>query len=175
MNKIVLIGFRCVGKTTIGEKLAKILGWNFIDLDTEIQRKEKKTIKKMVEEKGWEYFRRLEKEEMKRLENLKNVVVALGGGSVYHQEELEALSKKSLVVWLYASTEVILKRIKEDEKTASQRPVLKNLDLEKEITEVLKERIPLYEKFSHIRIDTDKASPEEVVKKIFKKIEEVLK
>uniref|UniRef100_A0A7V6CE73 Shikimate kinase n=1 Tax=Thermodesulfobacterium geofontis TaxID=1295609 RepID=A0A7V6CE73_9BACT len=170
MDRIVLIGFRCVGKTTIGKKLAKVLDWKFLDLDKEIQKKLGKTIKELVEEKGWDYFRKIEKEEMKRLKELKKIVIALGGGSILHQEEMGNLSKNSLVVWLYSSPEVILKRMKKDKKTFSQRPALKNLDLEKEIIEVLKERMPLYEKFSHFRIDTDKLDIEETVKKILEKL-----
>lgn len=172
MNKVILIGFRCVGKTTIGKKLSEALNWNFLDLDEEIQKKTGKSIKELVEEKGWEYFRTLEKDEMKKLKKLKNVVIALGGGSVIHEKEMENLFKESFVVWLWANPDVILDRIKEDEKTASQRPSLKNLDLKSEIEEVLKERYPLYEKFSHLRIDTDKFSVKEAVKKILEKMQE---
>ncbi|PMP67079.1 MAG: shikimate kinase [Thermodesulfobacterium geofontis] len=170
MNKIILIGFRCVGKTTIGKRLAEILNWEFLDLDILIQEKFGKTIKEIVEERGWEYFRKIEKEEMKKFEKLKNAVIALGGGSVIHKEEMEGLLKDSLVVWLYSSPEVILKRMKEDEKTFYQRPALKNLDLEKEINEILEERIPLYERFSHFRLNTDKISIEEAAKKILEKL-----
>lgn len=170
MNKIILIGFRCVGKTTIGKRLAEILNWKFLDLDALIQEKIGKTIKEIVEEKGWRYFRKIEKEEMKKLERLKDTVIALGGGSVIHKEEMEKLLEDSLVVWLYSSPEIILKRMKEDEKTFHQRPALKNSNLEKEIEEVLRERMPLYERFSHFRLNTDKISIEEAVKKILEKL-----
>jgi shikimate kinase len=170
MDRIILIGFRCVGKTTIGKKLAEVLEWKFLDLDEEIQKKLGKTIKEIVEEKGWSYFRKIEKEDMKKLKELKKIVIALGGGSVLHKEEMENLLENSFIVWLYSSPEVIIKRIKEDEKTFFQRPALKNLDLEKEILEVLKERMPLYEKFSHFRIDTDKLDIESAVKKILEKL-----
>lgn len=170
MNKIILIGFRCVGKTTIGRKLAQVLNWNFLDLDIVIQEKIGKTIREIVEEKGWEYFRKTESEEMKKLRELENVVIALGGGSVIHKDEMEKLLEDSLVVWLHSSPEVILKRMKEDERTLNQRPALKNLELEKEIEEVLRERIPLYEKFSHLRIDTGEMGIEEVIKKILEKL-----
>uniref|UniRef100_A0A7C4NTT0 Shikimate kinase n=1 Tax=Thermodesulfobacterium geofontis TaxID=1295609 RepID=A0A7C4NTT0_9BACT len=170
MDKIILIGFRCVGKTTIGKKLAEVLEWKFLDLDEEIQKKLGKTIKEIVKEKGWGYFRKIEKEEMKKLRELKEIVIALGGGSVLHQEEMENLLENSLVVWLHSSPEVIIKRIKEDEKTSFQRPSLKNLDLEKEIFEVLKERIPLYEKFHNFRIDTDNLNIESAVKEILEKL-----
>ena len=170
MDKIVLIGFRCVGKTTIGRRLAETLNWKFLDLDIEIQKETEKTIKELVEEKGWDYFRKVEKESMKKLKDMKNVVIALGGGSVIHEDEMKLLFKKSFIVWLYSSPEVILERMKKDKKTISQRPSLKNSGLEKEIRDVLKERIPLYEKFSHFKIDTDDIDVEGAVEKILKNI-----
>lgn len=170
MDKIVLIGFRCVGKTTIGKRLAKALNWKFLDLDIEIQKETKKTIKELVEEKGWDYFRKVEKKSMKKLKDMKNVVIALGGGSVIHEDEMKLLFKKSFIIWLYSSPEVILERMKKDKKTISQRPSLKNSGLEKEIRDVLKERIPLYEKFSHFKIDTDDIDEEGAVEKILKNI-----
>lgn len=170
MNKIILIGFRCVGKTTVGKKLAEALNWKFLDLDIEIQKETKKTIKELVEEKGWDYFRKVERDLMKRLEEMENVIIALGGGSVIHEEEMKKLLDKSFIVWLYSSPEVILERIKRDEKTFFQRPPLKNFNLEREIKEVLKERLPLYEKFSHFKIHTDIVSVEKAVEEILKKI-----
>ena len=168
MDKIILIGFRCTGKTTIGKKLAEVLNWKFLDLDVEIQKKTGKTIKEMVEEKGWEFFRNLEKKEMENLYDLKRVVIALGGGGVLHQKEMEKLKEKSLVIWLFTPEEVILQRLRQDEKTSSQRPALSNTSLEEEIRNILKEREPLYEKFSHFKIDTSENIVGKTVDKILK-------
>ena len=93
VSKIVLIGFRATGKTSVGKELAQILKWNFLDLDEYIQNKTKKSIKKIVEENGWEYFRKIEKECMKEIIDLSNTVVALGGGAVLHEEEMKQLKK----------------------------------------------------------------------------------
>jgi shikimate kinase len=56
MDKIVLIGFRATGKTSVGKKLAEALNWRFVDLDEEIQKKAGKSIKEIVEEGGWQAF-----------------------------------------------------------------------------------------------------------------------
>ncbi|WP_038057135.1 shikimate kinase AroL [Thermodesulfobacterium hydrogeniphilum] len=170
MNKIILIGFRCSGKTTIGKKLAEALNWEFLDLDIEIQKKIGKTIKKMVEEFGWQFFRDLEKKEMQSLVNIKNTVVALGGGAVLHEEEMKRLKEKGIIIWLYAPFETILKRIKEDKKTEFQRPALTEKSLEEEIKTILKEREPLYKNFSHIKIDTSKEPAEKIIEKIIKEV-----
>ena len=166
MDKIVLIGFRATGKTSVGKKLAEALNWRFVDLDEEIQKKAGKSIKEIVEEGGWQAFRDLEKKEMQSLINLKEVVIALGGGGVLHKKEMENLKEKSLVVWLYASEEVILQRIKKDAKSLSQRPALSNASLEEEVKNILKERTPLYEKFCHFKINTSNISIQKVTQKI---------
>lgn len=169
MNKIVLIGFRATGKTSIGKALAEKLNWKFLDLDEEIQKRTKKSIKEIVEEGGWEKFRSLEKEFLKEILDLENMVLALGGGSVLHQKEMSELREKSFVVWLFASKETILERMERDTKTSSQRPNLTNLcNLEEEIERLLKEREKLYNNFSHVKIDTSKKDILEIVEEIFK-------
>lgn len=170
MNKIVLIGFRATGKTSIGASLAQKLNWKFLDLDEEIQRRTKKSIREIVEEEGWETFRSLERKLLEEIKNLENIVIALGGGSVLHQKEMSDLKQKSLVIWLWASKEIILERIKVDSKTLSQRPSLTNLQtLEEEVENLLKEREKLYNNFSHVKIDTSKKSIFEIVEEILNK------
>lgn len=175
-ERIILIGFRCSGKTTLGKLLSKRLNWHFIDMDEEIQKREGKTIREIVEEKGWEYFRKLEKDYMRTLLNFKQAVLSLGGGAVLHHEELEKLKKRSFTVWLKASLSEILNRMKVDHKTTEQRPSLTNLSLEEELEKILKEREPLYHRFSDISIDTDNKNLEMIVEEIireFKSFKEV--
>jgi len=167
-NKVILIGYRACGKTTIGRELAKRLNWEFFDLDDVIQKKEGKSISEMVKTFGWEYFRKLEKETLKEFVGKKEVVLAPGGGAVMHEDIMKELKAESFVVWLWAPVEVILERLAKDTKTASQRPSLTNLGLKKEVEEVLKKRTPLYEKFSHIKVDTASLSVEEAVSEILK-------
>lgn len=172
-ERIILIGFRGTGKTTIGELLSKKLQWQFMDMDKEIQKEEKKTIKEIVEEKGWEYFRSIEKIYMKKVLTLKKFVISLGGGAVLHQEEMNKLKETSLVVWLKASSSEILKRLYSDKKTTTQRPNLTDLPFDQEIEKILKEREPLYRKFSHFSIDTENKTPEIIVKEITLRLKEV--
>lgn len=167
MNKIVLIGFRTVGKTSIGKILAERLNWEFLDLDEEIQKRTEKSIKEIVEEKGWEGFRSLEKELLREILNTKKRVIALGGGSILHKDEMLELKKKSFIVWLYADKETILKRMKEDFRTLSQRPPLTNFStLEEEVEKLLKEREKLYNYFSHVKINTSQKNISEIVEEI---------
>ena len=152
--KILLVGFRGAGKTTLGEELANKLGLPFLDADREIEKKEGRTIREMVEKEGWPYFRKLEKDFLRGLLSKDNLVCALGGGAVLHEEEMEALSRESFIIWVKASLDKIKERILKDKKTLTQRPSLTGLSFEEELEKVYKEREPLYKKWAHLEVDT---------------------
>ncbi len=164
--RIVLIGFRATGKTTVGRLLAEALGLPFIDLDTYLEGSFGKSIAQVVAEKGWAYFRAREKEALREMASRRPLVLACGGGAVLHQEEMARLAQDSLIIWLKASKEVVARRLAQDAKTAAQRPALKGKDPLVEIEAVLAEREPLYRKFAHLALDTEKLLPTEVVEKI---------
>ncbi|AIH03673.1 MULTISPECIES: shikimate kinase [Thermodesulfobacterium] len=170
MDKVLLIGFRAVGKTTVGRLLSRALNWDFIDTDQEVQNISGKTIKEIVETEGWETFRRIEKEVLVRLVDRKKIVIALGGGGILHQQEIKALKSKALVVWLKASPETIIERMLKDEKTLKERPKLTSEDLTSEVLQVLKLREPLYREFADLSIDTEQKSPKEILDLILKQL-----
>ena len=61
VSRIYLVGFMGSGKTTVGRRLAKKLGWKFIDLDEEIERYERRTVADIFRQDGEAYFRQLER------------------------------------------------------------------------------------------------------------------
>lgn len=163
MKKILLIGFRGTGKTTLGMKIAKALGWEFIDADEELERNTGKSIREMVLERGWTYFRELEKEYLKSLLGKSKIVCALGGGAILHREEMESLKQESLVIGLKADLVDIKERLMRDPKTLSQRPSLTSLDWEREVETLYAERLPRYEELAHVMFNTSEMSTEELV------------
>jgi len=164
--KILLIGFRGAGKTTLGKELAKSLNLSFLDADEEIEKEEGRSIKEIVEKEGWAYFRSLEKAFLRRLVKRKDLVCALGGGAVIHEEEMEVLSKESIILWVKATLEKIKERIIKDEKTKSQRPALTSLSFEEELERLYIEREPLYQKWAHVVVDTTYDNLDSLVNKI---------
>lgn len=168
-SKILLIGFRATGKTTIGRRVAELLGWEFRDADEEIEKSIGKSIKEIVEEKGWPFFRELEREYLKDLQRLKRVVCALGGGAVLHQEEIKVLGEDSFIVALKADLGVIKDRLKKDYKTLTQRPSLTPFDWETEVEKLYVERLPYYENMAHIVLDTSNTSVENLAVRIVEK------
>ncbi len=163
---LILVGYRAVGKTTLGQRLAECLGYEFLDTDHLICHEANKPIQKIVEEGGWELFRRYEKDILVTLSEKKRCVIATGGGAILHRSEWQELRALSTVIWLTATREVLMQRLQNDGSTVTMRPTLTGKGVTEELEEVLTFREPLYEATSHFSIDTGKISIEEGVKKI---------
>lgn len=93
MTKIVLIGYRASGKTSVGADLAEKLGVPFFDTDDLVFKFTGRTIKQMVEESGWEAFREAECRVIRKLADPGSFVIALGGGAVMDEKNVEILKK----------------------------------------------------------------------------------
>lgn len=153
-NKVILTGYRATGKSSVGKKLAARLAVEFLDTDSVIEKRQGCSIRKMVEEHGWDFFRTQEKHLLEELVAKKNVVIATGGGAILHQDIWQRLKNTGLTVWLTADLQTICKRLAADASTEDLRPSLTGQDIQKEITTVLAEREPLYRKGSHLAINT---------------------
>ena len=94
---IVLIGYRCCGKTSAGRSIAESLGREFIDTDEMIIEKAGCSIDEIVSGHGWEYFRRLENDIIKSVSSMENMVIATGGGVVTDAETLRILRPMDLL------------------------------------------------------------------------------
>ena len=76
---IVLIGYRCSGKTTVGNIIASHLGREFMDTDNLIMEETACPIDRIIQRRGWDYFRRLESRIIKRVARNRHAVIATGG------------------------------------------------------------------------------------------------
>ncbi|OIN95474.1 MAG: hypothetical protein AUJ48_03080 [Deltaproteobacteria bacterium CG1_02_45_11] len=169
---LFLIGYRCTGKTTVGKALANILGWPFLDADSELVKEYGRTITEIVAQEGWNSFREKEKSITKKLCALDKHVIASGGGVVLNRENVENMKKGGTIVWLKATPEIIKERITQDETTKDSRPSLTAKGLIAEIEETLAARNPLYEKAMDFCIDTDALSIGDICGIIIKKMNE---
>jgi len=152
--KIVLIGYRCTGKTTAGKRIAERLGLPFYDTDELIQGQSGKSVRGIVEEEGWAAFRAVEKKIVKQLPTLGDGVIAAGGGAIMDAENREVLHDTGFCVWLTADERTVVERMQNDQVSAAQRPPLSDDGLERETAAILEVRRPIYQEVADCIIDT---------------------
>ena len=163
---IVLIGYRGSGKSTVGKKSAGRLGMKFVDTDDLLQREHRMSIREIVEACGWEYFRAAEKRLIGEIALKNHLVIASGGGAVLDAENVTALRRNGLMIWLRADSQTLLRRMGEDPQTLGCRPSLTGKRLSEEIGELLTYRNQFYKRAAAFEIDTSAMGVETVVQHI---------
>ncbi|MEW6185130.1 MAG: shikimate kinase [Thermodesulfobacteriota bacterium] len=166
MKNIILIGYRCTGKTSVGRKLAEFLDLPFYDTDQMIADRIGKTIKTWVEEKGWASFREEEKKVIQELSFGAPGIVSLGGGAVMDPENQTTIRQAGRVIWLKAEVQTILERMKSDPNNQDNRPALSEMDRENEAREILAQRTPFYEQTADWILETDGKTIEVLVSEL---------
>lgn len=159
-RNIVLIGFSGVGKTSVGQRLAKLLKMNFYDTDIVIQESSGLTISEFFKRYGEISFRSEEYATVKRLAQNDNSVISTGGGIVLNKANLVTLMENGVVISLTAKPEVIYQRI----EIFNNRPLLKE-NLYKSIIKLMKEREGLYDQ-ADLVLDTSNLEMHQVIDRI---------
>lgn len=170
---IVLIGYRCTGKSSIGKLLSERLKWKFVDTDELIEKEAGLKIEDIVSEKGWDEFRRLERTVIHKISNLDGLVISTGGGAILDKENTSRLHKNGWIVWLNASPEIIKERMLKDNKSGLIRPSLTGKDPIQEIKDVLSVRIPFYKKAADFVVETNTFSQKEICDIILKQFQRI--
>jgi len=137
------------GKTSVGKKLAKSLGIEFIDLDSFIEGQAKMSINNIFDGPGEQVFRNLEREGLEELSNKEDIVVATGGGTPCFKDNMNFLNEHGITIYLKLENRILLERLA---NAKSDRPLLKNLsdeELKDYIEKKLAERAPTYERAQH--------------------------
>jgi shikimate kinase len=158
---IVLIGYRCSGKTAVGEILGNELGMDFLDTDALIEEMAWCSLETLISRKGWDHFREIERGLVHDLSTSDNLVIATGGGVVMDEGNVNDLKKNAWVVWLRGSPEVLKERMDRDQSSGKRRPSLTGVNPLEEIEQVLGIRDPLYEQAGNFMVDTSDISVHE--------------
>lgn len=160
-NKLVfLTGFMASGKSTIGPILANTIGWDFYDLDRLIEEEASMSIKKIFEARGEPYFRKLETEMLKKVSELNEYIISLGGGTIASDENLGIIKSSGYLVYLESSPEATYRRL----RYKRDRPALlfdgdeepTKIEFITKIESLLKQRIKYYLQ-ADMKINTDNA------------------
>ena len=147
-NNIILIGMPAVGKSTVGVILAKELGYQFVDSDLLIQKREKKLLRQIIAKEGVDGFIAIENEVNASIRTEKSVI-ATGGSVVYGQEAMEHLKEIGTVVYLKLSYKSLEKRL----GNLKGRGVV--LRPGQDLRALYKERTVLYEKYADVVVDEE--------------------
>ena len=156
---LVLCGMMGSGKSSVGRRLARRLGWEFIDTDSRIESTRGRSVAEIFSNEGEAVFRRFEREVLADLP-CRAAVIALGGGTMLAEENRDVLRRKGTLVWIDAAPEVLAARI----RSIGPRPLLAGLDREgriERLRELRAEREAAYAE-ADLRVRTDECqSPEE--------------
>lgn len=164
-DNIILIGMPGAGKSTVGVVLAKALGYNFVDSDLVIQKETGKRLFEIIDEVGIDEFLNIENR-INAAISVEKSVVATGGSVIYGEEAMEHLKSIGKVIYLktdYESLEMRLGNLLKRGVAIRSGNTL--LDL-------YNERVPLYEMYADITIDTKNKGIREVVEIISKTMRE---
>ena len=152
------------GKSALGKILANKLNYNFIDVDKIIENVAKKTIKKIFEEDGEEYFRDLEEKiTIKFLKN-KKTIVSLGGGAIINKKIRNYIKKNSYNIYLKVDIAILTKRL----QNSKTRPLIYKKNLKKELINLINKREKFYQK-AYLIINNENniiETTENIIKKI---------
>ncbi|MDB2414511.1 shikimate kinase [Rickettsiales bacterium] len=166
-KSIVLVGLMGCGKSAVGKRFAKYIKTDFIDLDKEIEKKEGKTITRIFQENGEEYFRDCERSVLKDLLHGDPCVIATGGGAFINEQSRRLIKDKSISIWIDADFDVLLERVSR-KKT---RPLLEKGNKEEILRDLMQKRYPIYEE-AKIRVKSTTAPHERVIEEIMNKLRE---
>jgi len=166
MKNIVLTGFMGTGKTSVAKQLSSMLGMKIVDMDSEIEKTQGKTISDIFAHQGEPFFRDLETEMAQIVSAMEHVIISTGGGVVLRPENIDYLRRNGIVVCLMASADTIMKRT----RSSVERPLLKVDDPLAKITEMLDVRKPFY-KNADLVIDTEGKSPRQVAEEIIRDLQ----
>tara|TARA_B100000965_G_scaffold284359_1_gene242300 strand:+ start:216 stop:728 length:513 start_codon:yes stop_codon:yes gene_type:complete len=161
-KNIVLLGMMGSGKSTIGYLLSNKINSDFYDIDKIIEEEEGLKITEIFENKGENYFRKIEEKICLKILKFNKKIVSLGGGSFLNNKIREEIQNNHVSFWLNWNTSTIIRRIKKNKN----RPILKGMS-ENEINKLIMKRKKIYEK-AHLKINCENLSKNEIINKIIK-------
>jgi shikimate kinase len=167
-RSVVLIGMMGAGKSSIGRRLARRLGTQFVDADQEIEAAAGCTIPEFFRRYGEAAFREGERKVIERLLADSPKIVATGGGAFMNGETRSEIKRRGISVWLRAELNILLERV----SRRNDRPLLEQGDPEEILKRLIAERYPTYE-LADITVDSGDGPHELVVEAIVERVEGV--
>ncbi|MFC0244671.1 shikimate kinase [Falsochrobactrum ovis] len=137
---VVLVGLMGAGKSTVGRKVATMLGLPFRDADTEIENVSRMSVPELFEAYGEDEFRDLERRVILRLLDDGPMVLATGGGAYMNEETRSSIARAGISIWLNAELDVLMERV----SRRQNRPLLQNDNPRGVMQSLMERRYPIY-------------------------------
>lgn len=164
---LTLVGMPGCGKSTVGRQLGRHLGCEFVDTDTELERRLGMPVRSFFEQHGEEAFRQEEQAVVEEVTRRGAGVIATGGGAVLRPANREVLHARTQVFYLRTSPEELHRRLRHD----TRRPLLQVADPLARLRELFRERDPLYRRTAHFVIEAARPSVQTMVSMILMQLE----
>jgi len=164
---IFLMGYMTSGKSSLGKKLAKHFDVDFIDLDRYLEKQEQLTISEIFQHKGEAYFREAEAKALRQFPKDQKVVIALGGGTPCHHENINFIKETGTSIYLDIATSTLIGRLREKK---AKRPLVANLkdeEISHFVENQISQRTPYYQQADIIISSTSKPKVDSLVKALF--------
>jgi shikimate kinase len=166
---VVLVGLMGTGKSTVGQRLAHLLGTDFVDSDTEIEAAAQRSVGEIFEQFGQPYFRAGERRVIARLIGAGHGVIATGGGAFVDPETRSLILDRAIAVWLDADIDTLVART----RRRDTRPLLRDGDPKEILARLHAERAPAYAE-APVRIETGDLPHHQTALRILRAIEQWL-
>ncbi len=149
-DNIVLIGMPGSGKSTVGVVLAKMLNYEFVDVDLVIQQRCDKTLQRLIDALGPAGFIDVENEVLQSLD-FQHTIISTGGSAVYSHDAIKHLAQEGVIVYLAVGLSSLEERLAD----FSERGVVMRQEGAMSLETLFAERAPLYEEHADVTVDVD--------------------
>lgn len=164
--RIFLTGYMGCGKSTIGRKVAALMGINFIDLDKYIEERNFKSVPNIFAQDGEVAFREKERIALQEVAEFEDIVVGTGGGAPCFFDNMQRMNEAGITIYLAPDNDTLAFRLL---KSKTERPLIAGKSKEELIefiASALEKRAPFYEQSKIVIRGKNDVQPEEVVRLI---------
>ena len=163
MRNLILTGMPACGKSTLGVVIAKTLGMKFVDTDLLIQEVQNCKLQEIIDERGMQEFLRIEEKVLSEIE-AENSIISTGGSAVYSDKAMKHLGSIGDVVYIKLSLDEIERRLNNIKtRGIAMKPG-------ETLADLYNMRVPLYEKYADITIETEGMGIEESIEVLIEKL-----